>query len=467
MEENRTNSGPELLVSFERGSGRPLRAQLEDALRAAVQQARLHPGDRLPSTRALAGDLGCARSVVVDAFAQLAAEGYLVARAGAGTVVAPRAGAGPRPAPPPQADPAYRFDFRPGVPDLRLFPRVAWRRATTEALESAPAATFGYIDPAGARPLRQALAGYLARVRGVAVSADGVMVVAGIAHGLGLLYRALRAAGVAEMAIEEPGGAEQRMLVRRSGLEPVPVDVDGEGLRVDDLERTGARAVLVTPAHQFPLGAVLSPRRRAALLDWARRRNGLIVEDDYDAEYRYDRRPVGAVQGLAPDRVCYLGTTSKTLAPGLRLGWLVAPPVWAGRIAEVRRSTDLGTSVVDQLALARLIGSGNLDRHLRRTRPVYRDRRDALVRALNVHLPGAAVSGVAAGLHAVVRLAAGTDEQRVVRSAARRSIRVAGLSPAYLRGNSAGCGLVLGYAGVNQSAMPEAIRLLAEAVHET
>jgi GntR family transcriptional regulator / MocR family aminotransferase len=474
--------GPELLIRLRRGAGRPLRDQLEQALRSAVRDGRLKPGGRLPSTRTLAADLGLSRGLVVEAYAQLIGEGYLEARPGSSTRVAAavspavRRDAGGRDAharggSDRAAGPGarVRIDFRPGVPDLAGFPRTAWAAALRRAALQAPAAAFNYGDPAGTPVLRAALAAYLGRVRGVVASTDGVVVVAGFSQALSLLTRALPGRHGHAVAVEDPGSPGQSGLLARSGLELVPVGVDEQGLRVDRLAATGARVVIVTPAHQFPTGVVLSPARRAALLAWARAGGGLIVEDDYDAEHRYDREPVGALQGLAPDLVAYAGSVSKTLAPALRLGWMVPPPWLRDAVAGAKHDADLGSPTLDQLALAELLESGAYDRHLRRSRARYRRRRDALVAALTRHAPALRVRGTAAGLHALVQLPPGCDEADLVRRAARAGVGVHGLADHRAAGHRAAPdageapdpGLVLGYAALSETEISDGIRILA------
>jgi GntR family transcriptional regulator / MocR family aminotransferase len=484
MREHRTTStgrrgraaatgGPELLLRLDRGGGRALRDQLEAELRAAVRDGRLEPGSRLPASRTLAADLGLSRGVVVEAYAQLIGEGYLEARRGSGTRVAAGVsgadtdaqGSGPvtaaAPAPP-STRPGPRIDFRPGIPDLSSFPRAAWAAALRRAALETPAWALGYGEPAGAPALQAALAAYLGRVRGVMAGAGGVMVVGGFSQALALLARVLPDRLGRAVAVEDPGSPGQSGLLERSGLELVPVGVDGEGLRVDELASSRARVVIVTPAHQFPTGVVLSPARRAALLAWARARDGLIVEDDYDAEYRYDREPVGAVQGLAPDRVIYAGSVSKTLAPSLRLGWMVPPAALLPALVQAKHDTDLGSPTLEQLAFAGLLSSGAYDRHLRRSRARQRRRRDALVAALRRHAPALRVLGTAAGLHALVELPAGCDEAALVRRAAAAGVGVHGLAGHHAAGRAARPGLVLGYAALPETAIADGIRILAD-----
>ena len=444
----RTSSSLDLMVGLQRDGGSPLRAQLEDQLRGAVRAGRLAPGAPLPSTRTLARDLGVSRGVVVDAYAQLAAEGYLVASQGAPTRVSDAAAAPGGAGVLPPEERAPRFDFRPGGPDVALFPRDAWAASVRRSLREAPDARLDYGDPRGAPELRRALAGYLGRVRGVACQPGRVIVTSGMAQGMAILGRAILAAGGRRVGVEDPGSGPGRAQLASTGLEPVPIPVDADGLVPAALEASRADLVLTTPAHQFPTGVVLAPERRAALLDWATAGGGLVMEDDYDAEYRYDRAPVGAVQGLAPERVLYAGTVSKTLAPALRLGWLVAPEHLVDRLARAKAEDDLGTPVIDQLALADFLERGGLDRHLRRTRLIYRARRDALIDALAQHLPAVRPSGAAAGLHLVAHLPAGTDELAVLRAARERGVGLGGLAEHRVRAGPPA--LLLGYGRIGR-----------------
>jgi GntR family transcriptional regulator / MocR family aminotransferase len=440
----------------------PLHTQLETALKTAIRDGVLRQGSQLPPTRVLAAQLGCSRWVVVQAYEQLTAEGYLASRVGSGTSVAlPAAPALSRPGVP-SAPPAIRLDFSAGAADLSAFPRTAWTRATARVMSAATPADLYYAEPAGAAQLCTALTEYLGRVRGVRTDPGQISICAGTVHGLALLARTLAHGGHTSVGIEDPGWPRLRPPLAAGGLALVPLPVDRDGLQVGALERhPGLRAVHVSPAHQFPTGAVLSPARRAALLAWARERNGLIIEDDYDAEYRYDRRPVGALQALDPDHVAYLGSTSKTLSPALRLGWLITPARWHASIATLRPGTDLGVSVFDQLVVAHLISGGALQRHLRRTRARYRDRRAALVAALARHLADAEVEGIAAGLHLLARLPPHLDERQILRDAHQRGIRLYGLTDYQFGSQAAAPGLVLGYAGITTHAIDDGIAELA------
>jgi GntR family transcriptional regulator/MocR family aminotransferase len=455
-------------------AGGGIAAQVARELRAAVRSGRLAQGTRLPSSRDLARDLGLSRGVVVEAYEQLVAEGFLESRVGAGTRVAgTRVTA--QPAVQPTAQPAVQADVqivqgeshyghRPTSPDLGCFPRQAWLGAVRHVLATVPNDALDYGDPGGVPELREELAGYLRRVRAADAVPDNVVVVTGVAQGLSLAVHAL---GPVVLAVEEPSSVRQIPLLRRAGATLVGVPVDGEGIDVDALRRTGATAVLVTPAHHYPTGVVLSPRRRADLVAWAAepRRTGelsepsrTIIEDDYDAEFRFDRDPVGCLQGLAPDRVILSGSVSKSLAPGLRLGWMVAPPHIARAVRQARGEFDLGSPVIDQYVLAHFIRTGGYDRHLRRMRREYRSRRDAMVAALAEHLPDVRVHGIEAGLHVYVEFieygeCGASPKSAVMVAAAAREV---GLSAEPVTETS----LVLGFAGLTPQRLTRAVAAL-------
>lgn len=448
-----------MLIGLRDGDGRVAgrRAQLEDRLRELVRDGTLTDGARLPSSRALAGDLGVSRRLVVEAYAQLLAEGYLRAKAGGGTFVAATVAVRD----PPQQSPhtrALSFDFFPGAPDLASFPRSLWLRAIRDILSKTPPTAFAYPDPRGAPALRHALASYLRRVRGVVADPDSIVVCSGATQGLALLGRVLARQGLSAIAVEDPSLPPHRAVLAYAGLDLKGVHVDEQGIDVNAID---APAVLATPAHQCPTGVVLSPSRRAALVEWARA-GGLVVEDDYDAEFRYDRAPLGALQGLAPEHVVYLGTASKTLAPGLRLGWLVLPSSLLGPVIEAKTLDDLGSATLDQLALARWIDTAAYDRHLRKARRRNRDRRDALISAVGRHLPDAHVSGISAGLHALVQLPTSFDSQRLIERAAERSVGVYPLATHMIYPPRDTDALILGYAGLSEPAIDEGIRRLGE-----
>ncbi len=438
--------------------GAPLHAQLEEQLRDGVRSGRLAAGDRLPSSRALAAELGVSRGVVVEAYGQLAAEGYLaIDRGAAPRVAAGAAVAAARPAEPPPAPP--RYDLRPGTPDLALFPRAAWAAAQRRALREVADADLGYPPPGGHPRLRTALAAYLGRVRGVQAAPERIVVCGGVAEAVALVGRVLRAGGARRIAVEDPSHPGTRELIGHSGAEIVPIAVDEGGIDVGAVVASKADAVLVTPAHQSATGVVLEPPRRAALAAWARETGALVIEDDYDAEYRYDRHPVGALQGVAPDHVVHVHSVSKTLAPALRMGWAAVPARLVAAVVEEKRLSDLGSPVLEQLTLAAFLEHGELDRHLRRTRPAYRRRRDALLGALS----GLEVEGVAAGLHVLARLPPGITEPEAVAAAAARGVAVDPLGP-HVAGRPRPPSLLLGYTRLPEAALGEAGRRLRAAL---
>src|ERR1700733_4298882 len=377
----------------------PLRAQLERELRDAIRSGRLRARSRLPPSRVLADELEVSRGVVVEAYSQLIAEGYLVARPGDGTRIADAiAQQPPAPRAPAAPAPRVRYELRSGMPDLSLFPRREWQAALAKAVRELPDAALGYGSRRGLRQLRSALTIHLGRVRAVVAEPERIFISAGSAHGLSILWHPLRERGARKVAVEDPAWPRIPETVVQAGLEAVPVGVDAQGLILDELETADADAVVLSPAHQYPTGAVLSPGRRAGLILWARRRGGLIVEDDYDAEYRYDGDPVASLQGMAPDCVVYSGTTSKTLAPGLRLAWMLVPSHLVGELAAQHGVTYAVPNVIVQAAYATLLDGGEIDRHLRRTRRRYRARRDAMAGALVQHLPEARLGGASAGV---------------------------------------------------------------------
>jgi GntR family transcriptional regulator/MocR family aminotransferase len=451
-----------------RNSAGTLGAQIEGQLRKAIREGALKSGARVPSTRDLARQIGVSRRVVVDAYEQLAAEGYLLLRQGARPRVADdiavagaEAARAARPAPPP------RYDFRPSVPDVAAFPRAAWLRSFREGLSAIADHDLAYGDPCGVEPLRAALADYLGRVRGVVAETSRVVVTNGYQQSLGLVCHALATRGAKRIAIEDPSFPEQRDIAARAGLEAVPARVDDGGIRIDALERTDADAVALTPAHQHPTGVVLAGERRTALLAWLRRRGAIAIEDDYDAEFRYDRAAVGALQGLDPDRVVYAGSTSKTLAPALRLGWMVVPGDLLDAVSYQKLMADMGTARIEQFAFADFLVRGELDRHLRRMRVVYRARRDAIVAALAEALPEAGVRGIAAGLHATVALPVGDDEEAILAEARRRRVELAIMDEHRIEARDGPPTLLLGFARTPEAAIRSGVREVAEAVRAT
>ena len=448
---------PDILLSLDRSARRGVREQLQQQLRSAIQDGRISAGTALPPSRVLAHDLGVARSVVVDVYEQLAGDGYLGARQGSGTRVLPITPPAPK-----SESPAAAGDtgFFGGLPDPALFPRMEWLRRYREALDNVPNAQLGYPGPLGVLPLREALADYLSRVRGVAATPDRTLICGGVTQSIMLLCRALRARGVAAIAVEDPSFWLHRHCIINAGLEVVPIPADHDGLQVATLAQYDVGAVLVTPAHSYPTGAVLSGPRRAALIKWAHDTRGLIIEDDYDAEFRYDRAPVGALQGLSPEHVAYTGTISKTLTPALRLGWMVLPRWLVDTVAQQKLLADMGTTVLEQIALARFIETGGFTRHLRRVRPIYRQRRAAALAAIATSLPGAASQGVAAGLHVYVQLPSWCEELRLVDAAHRRGLLIEGASWHWAAPSSAPPALVLGYGSITEAAIKTGLATL-------
>ena len=461
-----TGLGPELLLRLDRTLPEPLGSQLERELREAIRSGRLGTGERLPSSRALAGELGVSRGLVLDCYQQLQAEGYLTTRTGSATRVA--AGAYLQPAPPVQAAPPSRLavDFRPGLPDLSSFPRRDWLWALREAAREAPTDMFGYGDPRGSAALREVLAAYLRRVRGAVADPERLVICSGFAQGLNLILRALARHGVRRVAVEDPGDLDQPAIAARAGLQAIPVRVDQEGVDVASLAASDARAVVLTPAHQSPTGVVLAAQQRQALVAWANERDATIIEDDYDAEFRYDREPVGAVQGLAPDRVALLGTVSKSLAPAMRLGWIVCPAALAEAIAQEKDLDDRGSPWLDQLALATLVQSGRYDRHLRRMRASYARRRATLVDALTEHAPQVELHGLAAGFHAVAHLPDSLSEPALVSAAGARSIGLYGMSRYRSSGAISPPQLVLGFGNLREGAIAQGITTIRDLLHD-
>jgi GntR family transcriptional regulator / MocR family aminotransferase len=455
-----TTSGPELLVELDRAAAEPLHRQLTSGLREAIRSGRLVPETRLPSTRVLAADLGVSRRLVVDAYSQLAAEGFLLSRHGSGTRVATvdTASAPERDAGEPEKH--FDIDFAPGSPDLGSFPRHAWLRALRQGLAEIESQAFGYIAPQGLHTARVAVADYLRRTRGVLADPRHIVLCSGATQAVALLASVLTGQTV---AMEDPGFWLHRMVLRHNGIEPLTVPVDDGGLDVAALANSRATTVLATPAHQSPTGVVLSATRRTALVQWARSGH-LVIEDDYDAEYRYDRAPVGALQGIVPDRVVYIGSTSKTLAPGLRIGWMVLPAHLVAPVTLSKGLADTGSSVMDQIAFAKLLTSGGYDRHLRQMRRRYLARRNTLLRALARYLPEATVLGAAAGVHLTVRFPDGFPVADLVRRAAEMRVRAEPLAPCYAEPETAPPGLILGYANLTESQIVTGVQSLARAM---
>jgi GntR family transcriptional regulator / MocR family aminotransferase len=453
-------TSPDLLLELP--PGRRRRAGVEDAIRSAVRSGRLQAGARLPSTRALAHDLGVSRGTIVEAYAQLAAEGWISGRTGSGTTIAVSTlQHAPADAMRPRHRTRWSFDFRPGRPDATSFPRSEWLRALRRALATTPGDAFGYDSPRGLPELRVELAEYLGRARGLRVGADDILVTTGFTQSLTILSRFL--GRPARVAMEMPSMSLHREIVRAAGNEVVSIAVDGDGLRVDELLDTREVAMLVlTPNRQHPTGALLSPARRSAVLAWARRSGAVVVEDDYDGEFRYDRRPIGPLQSLDPDLVIHAGTVAKTLAPGVRLGWLVLPRRHRDAVAHQKELADWQTGVLDQLAFAELLRSGRYDRHVRRMRLAYRRRRDALLGALRARVPGARPEGEAAGLNLLLPVSSGEVESSLIVAAARAGIALDGLVTGGYFETAGRPGVLIGYAAVPEQRFGRGLEALAD-----
>ena len=452
-------------LDIEFKAGIPLRRQLEDALRVAIRSGRLAPGSVLPPSRDLADQLGVSRGVVVDSYAQLAAEGYLSAKRGSATRVAllPASASPPtrRPVSPPEY---FRYELRPGVADFHAFPRARWKAMLLRALRELPDMRLTYADHRGVPELRNAIAEYLARMRGVVVEPEHVVVCCAASQALTVLWDVLRQRGARRVAIEDPGWRWQRFTVEHAGLEPVPVRVDADGMVVSELAAADVDAVVMTPAHQYPTGVVMTAERRAALIRWARERRALIVEDDYDVEYRFGRDPMASLQGLAPDLVAFVGTTSKTLAPALRLAWIVPPSHLIGDVENVLLVTGVTPPTLDQIAMASFIEDAALERHLRSMRRRYRAKREVLVDALRMYLPEVRVSGTAAGLHLLAWLPDHADEHATAMRVRRSGVGVHELHRHCTTHAPSAPALLLGFALPSESELITATRLLAEAI---
>ncbi|MCO5996939.1 MocR-like pyridoxine biosynthesis transcription factor PdxR [Actinoallomurus rhizosphaericola] len=473
-----------LQLSVEDARAGGLSEWLADRFRSAICDGRLTVGSRLPASRQLARDLGVSRGVVTEAYQRLNEEGYVAGRGRSGTIVVGAPGRTPsaRPRPVPggavptdavfttspgvevfdslRAAPA-RIDLSPGVPDLAAFPRAAWLRAERSLLADLESTALGYGDPRGSPALRAAVADWLARNRGILVDPAEVIITAGTAQAFGLLGEVLAEAGIGEVAVEDPGSLGARQHLHNRRLATPPVSVDADGMDVGALRATGAPAVLLTPAHQFPTGVVLGGDRRRELMRWVDE-GGLIIEDDYDAEHRYDRPPVPALRSTLGERVCYAGSVSKLLAPALRIGWFLAPPRYRDAVVAAKRFADLGNAVLPQLVLARLMESGEMERHLRLLRRRHRRRRNAMIDAIRARLPEATVHGAAAGLHLTITFDTGFSDVDLAAASLARGVKVQPLS--WHRQRPGRPGLVLGYAASAPTAIDDGVAVIGEAL---
>jgi GntR family transcriptional regulator / MocR family aminotransferase len=458
----------DLLIELDRSRPRGLRAQLEHGLRQAITGGSLPAGTALPPSRVLATELGVSRSLVVGAYEQLVIEGYLEARQGSSTRVRSQGRGREQKGTTVSSEPFWPLQVGPydtvpssGLPDPALFPRDQWLRHYREVLRGLPSSDLAYPPPRGQPALRMALAAYLGRVRGVRTTPDQVLICGGFSQGLVLICRALRRRGVTRIGVEDPCFGFHRRLIRAAGLDTVPIPVDDQGLQTARLPGLELGAVLLSPAHSYPSGAVLSADRRVQLLDWARTADTLVIEDDYDAELRYDRLPVGSLHGLDPERVIYGGSASKTLSPALRLGWIVAPRWLVDDFIRTKMVEDFATEALGQLTLASFINSGALARHLRRVRPIYRSRRDRLLAALSSHLPEIRPGGEAAGLHLLLRLPAGLDPGSVSAAAAKQGIQLEEAAGHWADRDGAPSVLLIGYGTLREGTLADGIEALA------
>ncbi|MET7283164.1 PLP-dependent aminotransferase family protein [Kribbella sp. NPDC005582] len=455
MEDQGANSGADLHLDLAASRGRN---DLVQALHASIRSGRLPAGTRLPSSRSLAKDLGIARNTVADAYGQLVAEGWLTARQGSGTVVANRASTAPAPVATLPPVRSFRYDLTPGAPDVSTFPRGEWLAAARKAWPAAPNEAFGLGDPRGRIELRRTLADYLARARGVRADPERILICSGYVQAVSLLCEAIRNLGGSTVATEEFGYGLHRDVIRARGLRPVPLALDEYGADVSQL--TG-QAALLTPAHQMPTGVPLSPERRTAAVEWAARTGAVLIEDDYDGEFRYDRQAVGALQALDPEHVVYTGTASKSLAPGVRLAWMVLPQHLLEPVIAVKRVADFQTATLEQLVLAEFIASGHYDRHVRRSRLHYRRRRDRLVELLAERAPNVQVAGISAGMHVLLDVPG--DAEDIVERAARQGLGLASMSTYHFAPTPATRqAVIVGYGTPPDHAYPGALDLLCQ-----
>ncbi|MBX7267676.1 PLP-dependent aminotransferase family protein [Micromonospora sp. Llam7] len=457
-----------LSLSIDRDSQETLATQLRSAVRRQIEEGALRAGTRVPSSRRLAVDLGVSRSVVVEAYEQLCAEGYLISRRGSGTLVAAaaRAEVGSALTPDDQAPAAEVVDLRTGGSDTSAFPRQDWIRCVSSVVGSAGRRELGYGPPSGLPPVRHTLVGYLGRVRAVRTRPEHLMITSGFAQGLAMLCRVLRDTGHDRVGVEDPGHPGEWTFIADAGLCPVGIAVDGDGIRVDELAASGVRAVLTTPASQFPTGAVLSAERREQLVGWARTVDGYIIEDDFNAGCVAPAQRMPALQSLAPDRVVYASSASKVLAPALRLGWVATPPELTGPVERVRAGWDIGCSGLEQLTFARLVDTGAFDRHLRRLRAEFQRRRQAVHHFVTRRLPGVTVSGRDSGPQTYLVLPPDCAEEALVQAVRRRSVLVRGGRFYALRDDDRPPALVVGHAGVPAAELGRGLAAIAAAYRD-
>jgi GntR family transcriptional regulator/MocR family aminotransferase len=452
----------DLLIELDETSVEPLHRQIEAAIRTAVRQGRLAPGTSVPASRTLATDLGVSRGVVVEAYRQLIGEGVLMSTPGGYTrVTAATPDAVPWSARTPH--PNAGIDFGYGRCDPGSFPRQVWLRSLRRVFTQTPHDRLAYPDGHGAPEFRHAMSAYLNRVRGLQAHPDNVIACAGYAQAVNLTLGVLARRGAARIAVEDPCMDDDVLPTSRAlGLEIIGIPVTDGGWDLAALSLSRADVAVLTPSHQWPIGSVMSAGARSVVVRWARKTGAYVIEDDYDAEFRYDRPAVGALQGRAPDRVIYVGSASKTLIPGLRLGWMVLPHDLVADVAEAKLLADRGSPTIDQLAMADFVDRGELDRHLRKMRPVYKRRRDALVRALGSRLPGLRAAGTESGLHVVTWIPDAADENAIVGAADAAGVRI-GTVGAYRR-SPGRPGLIFGYSALTERRIEAAVDQLTTAL---
>ena len=484
----------DIVIELPNDPARPAYQRLAEAIRESILGGRFRPGERLPPTRVLANDLSLARNTILEAYEQLIAEGYLAAKHGSGTYVAPdlpdrafraeaiasRIAKNGDGTPPRLSDFAERliagevptaideelqqqasFEFRYGTPSFDEFPIDAWRTLTKRVLDYPPKELLGYGPTEGLPQLREALARYLQRSRGVRCDASQVLVVNGSQQALDVAARVLVNPGDA-VAIEEPGYRGARAVFQAMGARVVPVPCDVEGIVVDWIPED-ARAIYVTPSHQFPTGSVMSASRRLELLAKANRTGAVIIEDDYDSEFRYEGRPLAALQGLDEGgRVIYTGTLSKVLLPALRLGYMVAPPSLQPAITGAKWLTDRHVALLYQAVLALFIDEGHFERHLRRMRKVYESRRTTMLAAFDEHFGDrATITGTESGMHVLVNIQGVTDAETFMDSARKQGVGIYSARPYYLGEPPPGASFLMGYSSVSEDGIRRGIAILA------
>jgi GntR family transcriptional regulator/MocR family aminotransferase len=467
--DSRTNLAWETLFDLSATRPGPLHRRLAEAIRAAIRGGRVPLGAALPPSRVLAADLKVSRWTVTQAYGQLITEGFLSGKTGSATRVSwspePDERRAQRPPTRGHAHGPARYDLSQCTPDYRGFPRRKWAEAIRVAAETAPYDRLGYPAPGGEERLRAALADQLDRRRGARVEPGLTTVFTGARQAMGALCQALVEDGHRRLAVEDPGSPGMWDGAAKAGLELVGLPVDERGLRVDALDgHPDVRAVCVGPAHHVATGAVLSPERRAALLDWANRVDGLVIEDDYDSEFCYDGPALPTMQGVDPHRVALLGSMSRTMTPTANVGWVVTPRRWIDAVHAALRSSAAAPPALNQIALAHFLESGAYDRHLRSSRQRFRSRRDILLAELARRLPAARVTGQQSGLHFLLRLPEGLAAGTVIAAAAQREMELCDLSPLYRRATADEDLLQVGYGNLSDSLAAEAAELLVELI---